>query len=135
MVYLMSVPKETFYVSGEQYLAEDIIDEFFLNTEEYILEFCRDYLPRDFEVEVGEVSYPKREAKDKLISLVLNDERKRILAGVLCSQTGFGNWYYKYFRDLSFLEKNYLITSNLASLNSVSYPTQIPNAPSDSQNK
>ena len=105
MVYLMSVPKETIYVSGEQYLAEDIIDEFFLNTEEYVLNICRDYIPRDFEIQTGEVSYPKREAKDKLISLVLSEDRKRILAGVLCAQIGFGNWDYKYFRDLSFLKE------------------------------
>jgi hypothetical protein len=40
MVDLMNVPKETIYISGEQYLAEDIIDEFFLNTEEYVLNVC-----------------------------------------------------------------------------------------------
>jgi hypothetical protein len=104
MVDLMNVPKEMVYISEEQYLAGDIIDEFFLNTEEYVLNICRNYRPSDFEIQTGEISYPKRNAKDRLVSLVLKDEKRTILAGVLCSRTKSGNFDYKYFRDLSFLE-------------------------------
>jgi len=104
MVYLEKVPEGRIYNLDNKYLAEQIVDEFFLNTEEYILSICDYYNPSDFETKFGEISYPKQTAKDKLTSLILKDEKEKIVAGVLCSQIGLRDWIYTFFRDLSFLK-------------------------------
>jgi hypothetical protein len=105
MVYLEKVPEEAIYTWDKQYLAEQIIDEFFLNIEEYILSLYEYYFPSNFEIKFRELAHSGKITKDKLTYLVLNDEKEYVLAGILCTQTEFKNWNYTFFRDLSCLEK------------------------------
>jgi hypothetical protein len=108
MVYLEEIPKEMIYTSKNKYLAEKIIDEFFLNTEEYILSLYDNYNPSDFEIKFLEITFSGKIIDDKLTCLILNDEREHIVANVLCAKIKSG-WDYLFFRDLSFLEKFYKI--------------------------
>jgi hypothetical protein len=104
MVYLEKVPEGGIYTFDNKYLAEQIAEEFFLNTEEYILSLVDYYSPSDFEIKSGDVEYSKKTAKDKLTYLILKYEREEIVAGVFCASIGIGNWNYIFFRDLNFLK-------------------------------
>ncbi len=102
MVELMKVPKEAIYTSDNQYLAEQLMDEFFLNIKEYILRLYEDDHPSNLEIKSGEITYPRKIVKDRLTYLVFNHEGEHIVASVLCTQTKVKNWNYTFFRDLSF---------------------------------
>jgi hypothetical protein len=103
MVELMSVPKEVVYDFDRQYLAEQIMDEFFLNTQEYILNLCPDFSPSNLEVKFRDITSSGKITKDKLIYLVFNREREHVVANVLCTQIESNNFCYTFFRDLNFL--------------------------------
>jgi len=105
MVYLEKIPEGRIYTFDNKYLAEQIAEEFFLNTKEYILSLVDSCSQSDFEVKSGDVLYPKKDIKDQLIYLILKYEREKIIAGVFCAQIGVRNWNYTFFRDLNFLEK------------------------------
>jgi hypothetical protein len=103
MVYLEKVPEEVIYTFENRYLVEKIIDDFFLNTEEYILSLYEYYHPSDFEIKSRELACSGKITDDRLTCLVLNDEREHIIANVLYTKIKSG-WDYLFFRNLGFLE-------------------------------
>jgi hypothetical protein len=102
MVDLASVPKEIICDLKDSYKTGRTIDEFFLNTEEYVLNLDRRCVPLDFEVKYREISYLKASIKDELIYLCFR--KMHIIAGVLCTRIEQDKCGYTFFRDLNFLK-------------------------------
>jgi hypothetical protein len=103
MVELMEVPKEITFTTGEQYQIEEITEDFFRNTAEYILNIGVNYLLSDLEIKSSELAYsPLAVTNDRLTYLIL--QGKYVVAGVLDIRTESNNCHYTFFRDLSFLK-------------------------------
>ena len=79
------------------------IDDFFVNTKEYLKEVNK-AKSFDFEIKVASLKYGSIKSDD--IITYLSYMGKYVVAGVIETRTEFNNLRYTFFRDLSCLDKS-----------------------------
>jgi len=96
-----SIPNQIIVNIGNQHSVQKTIDDFFLETKEFIEENY-DVLGLDFEIKSGEIAYQRLISNDRVTYLSYRD---MILAGVLETRTEFNYVQYTFFRNIEGVEE------------------------------
>ncbi len=105
MVKLMDIPKPFGRITGESGNAHELMNNFFINTKEYIQSKLNDNDVNNFKIEGGYlVSSPSEVISDNIINY-LTFREKYVVATMFETRTEFNYLQFTFFRDLSCLEE------------------------------
>ena len=104
MVELMKVPKAIYRQVGDAKNVQNLMNDFFINTKEYIqnkLNINDMY----FQIKCADFAYSSKIVNSDNRITYVEFKEKHIVAGMFETRTAFNDLQFTFFRDLSCLEK------------------------------
>jgi len=98
---MKKIPKSVTVPTGYQYTLTKTIDDFFIETKDFIVSKYGE--GPYFEIESGEIASQPNVVTDNRITYLLY--KKRIVACVLETRNDFNNVHYDFFRNINRLEE------------------------------
>jgi hypothetical protein len=103
MVELIKVPKAIFRQTGFGEGIDKLMNDFFINTKEYVQSKLKESEDCYFEIKSASLTYSLGDVPIDRIKYVLY--KKYVIAGMLETTDIFSDLQFTFFRDLSCLEK------------------------------